>query len=456
MPYILHTDEDRKAMLEVVGAKSVDELFEAIPEKLRREQPLDLPPALSEPELTALVGRLAARNTPAGESVSFLGAGSYDHFVPAVVDYLASRGEFATSYTPYQPEVSQGNLQVFFEYQSLVTQLTGMDVSNASLYDGATAATEAVLLALAADSKRRTVVTSAAVHPEYRQVLGTYLENRDVNLITLPPGDGGFDLAQLAEAVDEQTACILIQQPNFFGCLEDVAAVAEIAHEAGALLVEVVDPISLGLLRRPADDGADIVVAEGQSLGNPLSFGGPYVGMMACRDKFLRRLPGRVTGQTLDHEGRRCWVLTLQTREQHIRREKATSNICTNQGLLALRATIYLAAMGPQGMRELAEVCLRKAHYAAEQITAAERWGSVFDRPFFKEFVVRDRDGRVADSLQSAGEQGIFAGVPLGRWYPEYEDCLLIAVTEKRTREEIDRLASVLTTTNSKPAMAHA
>jgi len=456
MPYILNTDEDRRAMLEAIGAASMDELFEVVPEAVRLTRPLDVPSALSEVELTATVKRLAEKNRPAGEAVSFLGAGAYDHFIPAVVDEIASRGEFYTSYTPYQPEVSQGNLQVFFEFQTLFTQLTGMDVSNASMYDGGTAATEAVLMCLAAAPKRTKVVTTTSVHPEYRQVLATYFENLDAEVVSLDTPTGAIDPAVLANVVDKQTACVLVQQPNFFGCLEPVEEVARIAHEAGARLIVVVDPISLGLLRRPGDYGADIVVAEGQSLGNPMSFGGPYLGMLACREQFLRRMPGRITGQTVDHEGRRCWVLTLQTREQHIRREKATSNICTNQGLLALRATVYLSAMGPAGMRELAELCLRKANYAAERVTAGARCTPAFDRPFFKEFVVRDRRGRVSELLASARDEGIFAGVPLGRWYAELEDCFLVAVTEKRTRHEMDDLAQVLSRSTSERTVVHA
>ena len=456
MPYILNTDDDRREMLAAIGAASVDELFDSIPKNLRLDRPLDIPPACSEPELTADMERLAAQNVPAGRTVGFLGAGAYDHFVPAVVDTIASRSEYATSYTPYQPEVSQGNLQVLFEYQTLLTQLTGMDVSNASLYDGGSAVTEAVLMSLAAAPKRRRVVVAASVHPEYRQIMATYLENLDVSIDLIETPEGTVDAATLAKTVRDDVACVVVQHPNFFGCLEETAALASVAHDAGALFVVSVDPISLGLLRRPGDYGADIVVAEGQSLGNPLSFGGPYLGLMACREAFLRRLPGRIAGQTTDREGRRCWVLTLQTREQHIRREKATSNICTNQGLMALRATVYLAAMGPHGMRELAELCVQKAHYAAAQVTGSPRWQAAFERPFFKEFVVRDRQGEVAAMLDEARESGVFAGVPLGRWYPQLDDCLLIAVTEKRTRGEIDRLAKLLSSSNSKRAMAHA
>src|SRR5687768_8160371 len=389
MPYLLNTPEDQRAMLAAIGAGSLEELFEMVPPELRLRRPLDIPPALSEMELAACMAQLAARNASPAQKVCFLGGGSYDHFVPAVVDYVAARGEFYTSYTPYQAEASQGNLQAFFEYQTLITQLTGMDVSNASLYDGGSAAAEAVLMALAATRRHGRVVTAASVHPEYRQILETYLKNLDVQLVTVGTPEGNLTLEELSAAVDDKTACVFVQHPNFFGCLEHVEGIARIAHDAGALLITAVDPISLGLLKRPGDYGADIVVAEGQPLGTPMQYGGPYLGIMACREEFVRRMPGRITGQTVDRQGRRCWVLTLQTREQHIRREKATSNICTNQGLFALRATTFLAAMGPQGMHEMAELCLQKSHYAARQLAGGSRLALAFDRPTFKEFVVR-------------------------------------------------------------------
>ncbi len=440
MPYFPNTPDDQRAMLDAVGAASVEELFDSIPAELRLDRPLDLPAAQGELELTRQVGLLAAENRPAGQSVCFLGGGSYDHFIPAAVDVIASRSEFYTAYTPYQPEASQGTLQAMFEYQTLVTQLTGMDVSNASLYDGGSAAVEAVLMSLVATRRSGRVVTSASVHPEYRQIIATYLANFDTELVTLDAPEGTVSPEQLEAALNDETACVLLQHPNFFGCLEDVEALAEVTHRAGALFVVAADPISLGLLKRPGDYGADIVVAEGQSLGTPMGFGGPYLGMLACGEKFMRRLPGRIVGQTTDRRGNRCFVLTLQTREQHIRREKATSNICTNQGLLALRAAAYLALMGPQGMRQVAELCVRKAGYALDRLTASGCVAPVFDRPTLKEFVVRVGDGDVDGLLQRAQARGIFAGVPLGRWYPEMADCLLIAVTEKRTRQEIDQL----------------
>ncbi len=444
MPYLPNTADDQQAMLRAIGVGSVEELFATVPAELRLDRPLDLPPAMGELELTSHLGELAARNTPAGQVVCFLGGGSYDHFIPAVVDFVAGRSEFYTAYTPYQAEASQGSLQAMFEYQTLITQLTGMDVSNSSLYDGGSAMAEAMMMALGATRRSGRVVTAASVHPEYRQVLDTYLANLDAELLTIATPEGTVSPEELEAAVNDRTACVVVQHPNFFGCLEEVEAIAEIAHAAGALLVVAVDPISLGLLKRPGDYGADIVVAEGQSLGNPMSYGGPYLGIMACREKFVRRMPGRLVGQTVDRRGRRCWVLTLQTREQHIRREKATSNICTNQGLVALRAAVYLAAMGPAGIRSVAELCLQKAHYAAERLTASASLSPAFDRPTFKEFVIRVTDGDVDRLVEAARAKGIFAGVPLGRWYPELADCLLIAVTEKRTKAEIDRLVGVV------------
>lgn len=444
MPYFFNTDDDRREMLAAIGAESVESLFDSIPAEMRLSRPLQLPPGLGELDLTRLMSELAGQNRSIRDLVCFLGGGAYDHFVPAVVDAVASRSEFYTSYTPYQPEVSQGNLQAMFEYQSLICQLTGLDVSNASLYDGGSAAAEAVLLAMSVTGRSKRVVTAASVHPEYREVIRTYFAGLGAELVTVGAPEGRVSLEELAQAVDDQTACVLIQSPNFFGGIEDVAQIAQVAHRAGALVAMSFDPISLGVLKRPADLGADVAVAEGQSLGTPLQFGGPYLGIMACREQFVRRLPGRIAGQTVDREGRRCWVLTLQTREQHIRRDKATSNICTNQGLFALRAAIYLSAVGPQGLRETAELCVRKAEYAKSLLAAGGRFSVRFTSPTFKEFVVRDKRGDVAQVLARALERGVLAGIPLGRWYPELADCFLVAVTEKRTRGEIEAWAKAL------------
>ncbi len=444
MPYLYNTPEDQAAMLAAIGAASIDDLFAMIPPELRFNRPLAIPPALTELELTQHMTALAAKNTHAGQKVCFLGGGCYDHFIPAVVDEIASRGEFYTSYTPYQAEVSQGNLQVVFEYQSLITRLTGLDVSNASLYDGGSATAEAVLMSISSTKRYGRVVAAASVHPEYRQTIATYLENLGVELVTVGTPGGIVDPKELAAAVNDQTACIIVQQPNFFGCIEDAAALAKIAHDAGTLVVAAFDPISLGLLKRPGDWGADIAVAEGHTLGTPMQYGGPFLGIMACRESLVRRMPGRIAGETVDRLGRRCFVLTLQTREQHIRREKATSNVCTNQGLFALRATIYLSLLGPQGLRETANLCLQKSHYAAEQLCRNDRFELAFDAPTFKEFVIRDREGRVNELLATALDSGFLAGVPLGQWYPELDDCFLMAVTEKRTKQEIDAVVRAI------------
>jgi glycine dehydrogenase subunit 1 len=441
MPYLYNTPEDQTAMLAAIGAGSIDELFAMVPAAMRLQRPLNIPPAMSEMELTQHLSSLGAKNAHTGSKVCFLGGGSYDHFIPAAVDEIAGRGEFYTSYTPYQPEVSQGNLQVVFEYQTLITRLTGLDVSNASLYDGGSAAAEAVLMAISSTQRFGKVVLPASVHPEYRQTIATYLKNLGVEVVTVGTPNGVTRPQDVAAAVDNTTACIVVQQPNFFGCIEDTATLASIAHDAGALVVASFDPISLGLLKRPGDWGADIAVAEGHTLGTNMQYGGPYLGIMACRERLVRRMPGRIAGETVDRRGKRCYVLTLQTREQHIRREKATSNVCTNQGLFALRATIYLSLLGPQGMRETANLCLQKSRYAAEQLSASGRFELAFTAPTFKEFVVRYRQGRIDEFISKSLEAGFLAGVPLGQWYPDLRDCALVAVTEKRTKDEIDALA---------------
>ena len=440
MAYIANTPDDTRLMLSAIGLDSLEQLFDLIPHDLRQKGPLRVPRALSELELTDHIGAILALNRGADQRVCFLGGGSYDHFVPAVVDNLAARGEFYTAYTPYQAEASQGTLQVTFEYQTLMTQLTGLDVSNASLYEGGSAAGEAMLMALAITKRYGEIVVAGSVHPEYRQVLSTFLAHLGPKLVTVPATAGQVSAESIARAITDQTAAVVIQYPNFLGQLEDVRAIVAAAHTRGALAIVSVDPISLGLLHRPGDYGADIVVAEGQSLGNPLSYGGPYLGIMACREEYLRKMPGRIVGETTDRNGKRCWVLTLQTREQHIRREKATSNICTNQGLLALRACIYLAVMGPKGLRQAAELSTRKAHYAAEKLAAVPGLSLAFSDPFFKEFVVRSQQDP-AKVLAEVGLVGYHGGIALGRWYPDLADCILIAVTEKRTRAEIDGLA---------------
>jgi glycine dehydrogenase subunit 1 len=428
-------------MLDAIGVDSVTELLRAIPEPLQLKRPLDVPPALAEMELTAHVKRLAGRNVSADDAVCFLGGGSYDHFIPAVVDAIAGRSEFYTAYTPYQAEASQGSLQAFFEFQTMIAELTGLDVANASLYDGGSAVAEAVLMALTITGRHGKVLVAESVHPEYRRTLATYLANLPAHPVVLPTPDGFLNPDDLKRAVDDQTSCVVVQHPNFFGCLEEVEAVAQAARERGALFIVSFDPISLGILKRPGQYGADIAVAEGQSLGNPMSYGGPYLGLLACRQEYVRKIPGRLVGQTVDRNGRRCWVLTLQTREQHIRREKATSNICTNQGLMALKAAAYLAALGPHGLRETAALCARKAHYAAQELGKLPGVRLRFARPFFKEFPLTGFKA-TPTLLSRLLKAGYHAGLALASWYPWLEDSIGVAVTERRTRAEIDGLAA--------------
>jgi glycine dehydrogenase subunit 1 len=448
MAYILNTPDDVRGMLSAIGLDSLDDLFDMVPPEHRLNRPLAIPPALTELGLTTHVSEIAAKNEGADRRPCFLGGGCYDHFVPAVVDALASRGEFFTAYTPYQAEASQGTLQATFEYQTLITQMTGMDVSNASLYDGGSAVAEAVLMAMSVTKKAGRVIVAGTVHPEYHTITRTVLANLEPEVVSVAARGGRVDPSELAAAVTADTAAVVLQYPNFFGGLEDIKALVEAAHARGALAIVSVDPISLGLLRRPDTYGADIVVGEGQCLGNYLAYGGPYLGILACREEYVRKMPGRVVGQTTDRRGNRCWVLTLQTREQHIRREKATSNICTNQGLLALRASIYLAVMGPKGLREAAELSTRKAHYAAEMLTKVPGLSLAFDTPFFKEFTLRSTKP-ARGVLAEVGRQGFHGGIDLGQFRPEWSDLILVAVTEKRTKAEIDGLAEAYRTAMS-------
>lgn len=442
MPFMPHTPDDERVMLETLGIESVGQLFDVIPSNLRLQRPLNLPCGLGEANLTRRIAGLAARNRGAEDWPCFLGGGAYDHFVPAAVDALASRGEFFTAYTPYQAEASQGTLQAIFEYQTLMAQMTGLDISNSSLYDGGSACAEAMLMALASTDRTGPVVVAGSVHPEYREVLSTFQANLPCSLKVVPARLGRVDPTEWTSAIDERTPAVIIQHPNVFGALEDLDALVSAAKSRGAFTIVSFDPISLGVLRKPGDRGADIAIAEGQSLGNHLSFGGPYLGIMACRESFARKLPGRIVGQTTDHDGKRCWVLTLQTREQHIRREKATSNICTNQGLMALRAAIYLAVLGPQGLRQAAETSARLAHYAANRLASVPGLSPAFPAaPFFKEFAVRVSGADPRDVLARVRDAGIHGGIALGRWFPEHRDLILIAVTEKRTKGEIDALA---------------
>ncbi len=442
MRYLPNTEADRREMLAAIGLESVEELFSDIPEAVRFKGRLELPEAMSELELRRHMAELASGSSDLDRFACFLGAGAYDHFIPSVVGHILSRAEFYTAYTPYQAEISQGVLQSIYEYQTMICRLTGMDVANASMYDGATALAEAGLMTTGI-TRRKALVISSTVHPEYREVVKTYAGGADIEVREVPYTDGVTDLDALQKAVGQDTAGVLIQHPNFFGNLEPVSDIGGVAKEAGALFVPCVDPISLALLRAPADYGADIVVGEGQPLGNPVSFGGPYLGFFAARQKFMRRMPGRIVGATVDAEGKRGFVLTLQTREQHIRRERATSNICSNEALCALAATVYLSLMGPSGLRGVAEQCLKKSHYTLERLLEIPGVTREFSAPFFKEFVVRveaDPD-TVNERLY---ERGIIGGLNLGRFYPELDGCMMFCVTEKRTGAEIEDLVEVI------------
>jgi glycine dehydrogenase subunit 1 len=445
MSYIPNTPEDQQAMLETLGLPSLEALLTPVPEDVRLRRPLDLPPALPELDLKRLLYNMAAKNVNLDATISFLGAGTYDHAIPSVVPHLQRRSEFVTSYTPYQPEVSQGMLQAIYEFQTMVCQITGLDIANASLYDGATALVEAVLLAIGPGG-RGEVVISAGVDPQYRRVLHTYAHARGFSVKEVPTRNGLTSIEDLSEAVTSTTAAVAIQQPNFFGCIEDMRAIEQIAHKGKAVLIATItEPASLGVLAPPADYGADIAVGELMSFGNPMSYGGPALGFMAARSKYMRLLPGRLVGQTVEEGGEKQtgYVLTLQTREQHIRRERATSNICTNQSLLAVGATIYLAALGKQGFRELSELCLQKAHYAFRQITALPGYEAAFGSPFFDEFVIKAPVSTEA-LQQHFAQAGIIGGYPLDDPYPDMQNCMLFCVTETRTKEDIDRLIAVL------------
>lgn len=442
-PYIPNTPEIEKQMLEEIGYESIDDLFSDIPEEVRLDRELNLPKAKSELEVRNYLTGLAKKNCSLSELTNFLGAGAYDHYIPSVVKHITGRSEFYTSYTPYQPEISQGTLQYIFEFQTLICNLTGMDIANASLYDGGTAIAEAALLAVA-HSRKKEVIISKTVRPEARQILQTYAKTQDIKVIEIDIKDGVTDIDQLKENVSDDTAAVIVQSPNFFGIIEDLKSLTEVAHTGKKTsMVASVNPISLGILEKPSTFDVDIVVGEGQPLGIPVQFGGPYLGFMATKKAYMRKLPGRIVGETTDLDGKRSYVLTLSAREQHIRREKATSNICSNQGLNSLAATVYMVTMGKEGLKEVAMQSAQKAHYAYEQLTKSGKFKPLFDKPFFNEFVVTsDIDPmKITTELRHADIQG---GYHLGRSYPEYENAVMYAVTEKRTKEEIDKLSSVL------------
>ena len=443
MRYISNTAAEQKTMLDVIGARSIEDLLSRVPAKARLARPLALPEAAAEMDLIGEMRALASANADADSYTCFLGAGSYDHFVPGVINHMILRGEFFTAYTPYQPEASQGTLRTIYEYQTMIAELTGMDVANASIYDGGSSLAEAALMA-ASVTGRSEIVLAAGVNPLYRHVTATYCDGLKIKLRAVPAPDGVMDLEAARTLVDgKKTAALVIQTPNFYGCLEDVAVAAEIAHAAGALLVVAADPVNLGVLEGPGRLGADIVIGEGQGLGVPMSFGGPNLGVFAAKKELVRRMPGRLVGATVDLDGQRGFVLTLQTREQHIRRAKATSNICTNVALCALMATIYVATMGKRGLVEVGELSAAKAHYAAERLTKIPGVSLRFPAPFFKEFTLKlpVSPDRVVGKLL---KQRILGGVPLKRFDKTLADCLLVAVTEKRTRAEIDAFADAL------------
>jgi glycine dehydrogenase subunit 1 len=445
MEYIPNTEADCRAMLDAIGVRSSDELFADIPQKLKLKRGLNLAPPLSETGLRKHMKGLAGKNADVDQYSSFLGAGAYNHFIPAAVSHLVFRAEFYTAYTPYQPELSQGTLQAIYEYQTLICQLTGMEVANASMYDGSSALAEAVLMAHRIND-RQEVVLPLAAHPEYRTVCRTYVNKLGLHLREVPYTDQGTtDLKKVKAALSDHTCAVVIQSPNFFGVLESLDELAEAAHRVGALLiVAVAEPVSFGIVRSPGECGADIVVGEGQAFGNHLNFGGPYLGFFASKEAHLRSMPGRLVGQTEDKTGRVGYVLTLCTREQHIRREKATSNICTNEGLCALAATVHLSLLGRAGLRELALLNLRKAAYAKEAISKLRGYESRFASPTFNEFVVRVKRRTPAQVNRALLAKEIIGGLDLGRFYPELSDCLLICVTEQNSREEIDALCKAM------------
>ena len=427
-PYLPNTDADRRAMLREIGADSVDELFRDVPERFRNTQ-FSLPAPLSELELKRELRRLAESNVNLDDYTCFLGAGSYRHFVPSVVDHIIGRSEFYTAYTPYQPEVSQGTLQSVYEYQSLICQLTGMEVSNAGMYDGSTAAAEAAVMACIIAKKDKVAVLNT-VNPTYREVIGTYVGGRDLAVETVGPD----------ASLSADHACLIVQQPSFFGCLENIEMHVRRAHDVGALFISIFDPISLGMFRAPGDYGADIAVAEGQPLGIPQCFGGPYLGVLACRKEYVRSMPGRLVGKTVDIEGRPGYVMTMVTREQYIRREKAISNICTSEALMALAAAVYLAAVGKRGLTRVAELCYHKAHYAARAISKLKGYSLVFEMPFFKEFVISCpvAPSKINEVLL---QERIIGGLDVSHII---DNGMLLCVTEMNTRQEIDRLVEIL------------
>ncbi len=441
-PYLPNTQEDIKEMLELVGLNQVEDLFKHVPDNILFKGDLNLPSSKSEIEVRGIMKKLALKNTSVDELVCFLGAGAYDHYIPSVISPLVTRSEFYTSYTPYQPEISQGTLQSVFEYQSMMCSLTGMDVSNVSMYDGATSAAEAAILA-SVHTKRKTILASRTLNPEYLKVLATYLEFRGVMLEYIEDEDGVTHMDNLKEKLADDVAGVVLQYPNFYGIIEDIPAMEKLIHENKSLLIMSVDPISLGLLKSPGELKADLVVGEGQALGQNLNYGGPVLGFLAATTKLMRKMPGRIVGQTLDRDGKRAFVLTLQAREQHIRRAKATSNICSDQTLNSITAAIYMATMGKSGMKDVATQSFKKAHYTYEQLTRSGKYQLLFEKPFFKEFAVKCPKP-IDEINEKLREEGILGGFDLKRLKDDYDQVMLIAVTENRTMEEIDHFVKIM------------
>ncbi|MFN3306621.1 MAG: aminomethyl-transferring glycine dehydrogenase subunit GcvPA [Candidatus Kapaibacteriota bacterium] len=446
MSYVSNTDEQIKEMLEIIGIEKFEDLIVSIPEKIRILEKFDLFPSLSEAEVVKLLYDYAKKNLNTNDFVNFMGMGAYDHYVPALVNFVIDRTEFKTAYTPYQAEVSQGTLQAMYEFQSMICDLTGMDVANASLLDGASALSEALLMAFAHNRKTH-FVYAGAVNPNYLRVCRTITSGKNFQFDFAISTDGTCNLNLLSEIVSDRTSAVVVQQPNVYGNLEETDEIEKIAHSKGALLIQVVDPISLGILKSPGEGNADIVVGEGQPLGIPLSFGGPYLGLFATKQEFIRKLPGRLSGMTIDAEGKRAFVLTLQTREQQIKRERATSNICTNQGLMMLAATVFLAVVGKEGIKEIAEHCFQKAHYLADRISKIPGFKLFSDKPYFREFlVIPPVDAKVI--IERGKKVGILPGIDTKR-FKELHSGLLISVTEKRTMQEIDKLVDLLSSFGS-------
>lgn len=448
-PYLPISESEEQEMLKSIGISDINELFYSIPEDLKTTISHIIPKTFSELELEKSLKKLSEKNSGANKSLSFLGAGCYEHFIPSVVRHVASRAEFLTSYTPYQPEASQGNLQVFFEYQSLICRLTNLPVSNASLYDGASALAEAAILACSYQSERKKILVPRTLHPDYLSVLKTYLKNFHIQLEIIPFDNGITSLEALSKSLKDNAnniAAVVVQHPNFFGCLEDVEEISKMTHEAGALLISVFDPISLGVIAPPGDYNADVAVAEGQPLGLDKYFGGDNLGIFACKEEFLKRVPGRLVGITKDQQGRRAFVLTLQTREQHIRREKATSNICSNQALNALKASVYLTSVGPKGLKKISQTCVDAVNYAKKKFAELDGIEIPYNQPCFKEFVIKFNKGSVKALISNLAEASVYPGINLEQFFPEMKNCLLTCITETKTKSDVDLLINLVKT----------